>query len=113
MCTKGRTRPKHCGQCRAALSLYLTLAWLTLAGFDLLEDLRARQQLKIHASAATQAREPERFRPVVNNIVESASEPGCRTNALLQAFQPELSREAPALRCRGSRLHKLNRVFLI
>ncbi|HWO41479.1 MAG TPA: hypothetical protein VNO43_06715 [Candidatus Eisenbacteria bacterium] len=98
---------------RATVSLCLALAWLTLAGFDLLEDLRAHQQLKIHASAATQAREVERFRSLLNNVVESASAAGYRASVVPEPLQSERSRDVPAPYSNGFRLHKLHRVFLI
>jgi len=102
--------------CRRLLSALLILGWVSLSGFDLVEDLdEVPGQVTVSSSSPDDSSASKRggWGPLANNIIESAS--GIqRVNSAFVTFTPTIFDfdPAPVFR-RHFHLHKLYRVFLI
>jgi hypothetical protein len=102
--------------CRKIAAVLLVLGWVTLSGFDIVEDLGAIPSLQALTGSSEFDGGRSRLQgsvPLANNIVESAN----RLSPFYLAFThfalaPFNCGATMGLR-RYSRLHKLYRVFLI
>ena len=102
-----------CGKLVVAL---LILGWISLSGFDLVEDLdEIPGQVAVSSSSPDDSSGSKRggWGPLANNIVESAT-PTQQTGVVLVSFTPTIFDPNPVLDFRGHlQLHKLYRVYLI
>jgi hypothetical protein len=101
--------------CRRVIAALLVLGWISLSGFDVVEDLdKVPGQVQVStAPDDTGASSKRAMGALANNIIESAS----RTKAFRLApvdFGTIVFRVEPITEFRKhSQLHKLFRVFLI
>ena len=102
--------------CRRLLAVLLILGWVSLSGFDVVEDLdEAPGQTAVSTAPDDQSSSSKRggWGPLANNIIESAN---CtqETTVAFVTFFPTIFHcdSAPVFR-RHFQLHKLYRVFLI
>jgi hypothetical protein len=101
--------------CRRIVAILLIFGWVSLSGFDVLEDLggvSGHRKLSSPSQSASGAKTHKSY-PLANNIVESADLIH-RTLSTLVGFAP-VSFACDTLLGfrRHSQLHKLYRVFLI
>ena len=102
--------------CRKLVAVLLILGWVSLSGFDLVEDLdEIPGQVAVSRSSPNGSSTSKRggWGPLANNIIESANRIQ-QTNFALISVPPTIFDSVPVLGLRGhSQLHKLFRVFLI
>ena len=101
--------------CRKIAAVLLILGWISLSGFDVLEDLDGvpGQATLSGASDNSSNAKFHAWAPLANNIVESANRIQQTVLALVN-FTPTLFDCATLLEFRRhSQLHKRYRVFLI
>lgn len=103
--------------CRKILVALLILGWISLSGFDLIEDLdEIPGQVTVSSASLLDSSTLKRggWGPLANNIVESAANLTQQADVTLVSFIPTIIDFAPVLDFRRhSQLHKLFRVFLI
>ncbi len=101
--------------CRKFAAILLILGWISLSGFDVLEDLdgvSGQGTLSNASDNGSNAKFHDRV-PLANNIVESANRIQ-QTDLALVNFTPTLFDCETLLEFRRhSQLHKLYQVFLI
>jgi hypothetical protein len=98
---------------RKPLALLLVFSWILLAGFDLLEDLDVPLQTRVHNPFEGSLPNVASGANIVNNIVESADYTQPFYTALNDFPAVDSAIETALSFKKASRLHKLNRVFLI
>jgi hypothetical protein len=101
--------------CRKIAATLLIFGWISLSGFDVLEDLDGvpTQAALSSASTTSASAKLHEWAPLANNIVESANRMQQADLALVN-FTPTLFDCDILLELRRhSQLHKLYRVFLI
>lgn len=98
---------------RKDLALSLVVSWLFLSGLDVWEDLHAYSQLELHSAAEPPDSSTAPGARLVNNIVETANNSRLFGSAFTHESAAQLAAQAPILRQKTSRIHLLNRVFLI
>ena len=101
--------------CSKLVAIVLIFGWVSLSGFDVVEDLGG---ISGKATISTDASDGSTFRgrawgPLANNIVESANRILANDLALVSIAPTLLACEFPLEFRRHSQLHKLYRVFLI
>jgi hypothetical protein len=101
---------------RRVVSTLLIVGWISLSGFDVVEDLDevpGQTQLSKTADDAANGSKRGGWGPLANNIIESASRIKQVTVETV-VFTPTIFRhESPPIIQKHSQLHKLFRVFLI
>jgi hypothetical protein len=93
----------------------IILGWISLSGFDLIEDLdEVPCEAAISSSSPGDGLTPKRGGwPLANNSVESAARAE-RADAVITTLTPAIFRSDSVIDFRKhSQLHKLHRVFLI
>lgn len=101
--------------CRKIAAILLILGWVSLSGFDVVEDLDgvSGQAALLSASDSSSSAKVHAWAPLANNMVESANRIQ-QTDLALVDFTPTLFDCDTLLEFRRhSQLHKLYRVFLI
>jgi len=102
--------------CRKLIAVLLIFGWISLSGFDLVEDLdEIPGQAVVSSSSPDNSSTSKRggWGPLANNIVESANHTQ-QSYVELVIFTPAIFDADPVLDFRGHfQLHKLYRVFLI
>jgi hypothetical protein len=102
--------------CRKLIAALLILGWISLSGFDVVEDLdEVPGQVAVSSSSPDDSSTSKRggWGPLVNNIVESANRTQ-RADVALVSFTSTTFDPDPVLDFRRHfPLHKLYRVFLI
>src|SRR6266508_3610238 len=102
--------------CGKLIVAVLILGWISLSGFDLVEDLdEIPGQVAVSSSSPDDSSTSKRggWGPLANNIVESANRTQ-QTDVALVRFTPTIFDPNPVLDFRGHlQLHKLYRVYLI
>jgi len=102
--------------CGKLIVAVLILGWISLSGFDLVEDLdEIPGQVAVPSSSPDDSSTSKRggWGPLANNIVESANRTQ-QTDVALVRFTPTIFDPNPVLDFRGHlQLHKLYRVYLI
>jgi len=100
---------------RRLLAVLLVLSWVTLAAFDLLEDLDSPGDSVVHSTGSTDDRLPNGGHPsqLTNNILEWGDRIGLSSQGLLQLASFDLVLDASKAFKRASNIHKLHCVFLI
>jgi hypothetical protein len=95
------------------LALLLIISWLSLSGFDVLEDLDFPDQVELHSSPAVPLFDHGRTSRLTHNIVESAGHPKIRYFTFTEqpAAQLLISSQTPFQKT--YKLHKLHHAFLI
>jgi hypothetical protein len=97
---------------RRTLAIALVLSWIILSGYDVTEDLDLPAQTALQES--TESASGTGFAGLLaRNIVESAAHEGVRCSSLLEQRTAPRMVEKPQLAQKISRLHKVNRVFII
>jgi hypothetical protein len=98
---------------RKLLGSWLVVSWVILSGFDLVEDLEFPKPIQVHALPDASLPKADRGPNTLNNIVESADhrQPSYAWFFNLSAVNSSVDGVIPFKKV--SRLHKLNRVFLI
>lgn len=98
------------------ISALLVIGWVSLSGFDVVEDLdEVPGQAAVSSSSADDNSVGKRggWGPLANNMVESAN-PSPRSDATTVTFRPSIFKFEPVCDFRRHfQLHKLYRVFLI
>jgi hypothetical protein len=102
--------------CRRVLAALLILGWVSLSGFDVVEDLdEVPGQVAVSSSSTDNSSTSKRggWGHLANNIIESANRIQ-QLNSALVSFRPTIFNfdPVPVFR-RHFQLHKLYRVFLI
>ena len=102
--------------CRRFLSALLILGWVSLSGFDVVEDLdEIPGQVAVSSSSQRDGANSKRggWGPLANNIIESANRTQ-QVNSALVIFTPTIFDfdPVPVFR-RHFQLHKLYHVYLI
>ena len=102
--------------CRRLLAALLILGWVSLSGFDVVEDLdEVPGQAAVSRAPDADSSNSKRggWGPLANNIIESANRTQ-QVNSALVSFTPTILDfdPVPVFR-RHFQLHKLYRVFLI
>jgi hypothetical protein len=97
---------------RRAISVVLVFSWVILAGIDVLEDLDLPDRIEFQCSSKTTLPAGSGA-PLARNIVESATHSGIRCSGWLEQLTPPVTIHTPHLSQKVSKLHKVNRVFLI
>ena len=98
---------------RRAISVVLVFSWIVLSGIDVLEDLDLPDRIEFQCSSKTTLPGVGSGAPLARNIVESATQGGSRCYSWLEQFNPPITIYTPHLSQKVSKLHKVNRVFLI
>lgn len=102
--------------CRRLLAALLIIGWVSLSGFDVVEDLdEVPGQVAVSTSSPDDSSTSKRggWGPLANNIIESANRIQ-QLNSALVSFTPTIFAFDPVLVFRRHfQLHKLYRVFLI
>jgi len=102
--------------CRRLIAGLIILGWVSLSGFDLVEDLdEVPGQAAVSKSSPVDSSSSKRggWGPLANNIVESANHTQ-QTDVALVSFTTTIFDPDPILDFRGHfQLHKLYHVFLI
>ena len=101
--------------CRRLVAALLILGWVSLSGFDVVEDLDEipGQAAVSRGSGEESSRSKRAMGPLANNIIESANRTPPTIAVAVSAFPATFYFDyVPALR-RHFQLHKLYRVFLI
>jgi hypothetical protein len=101
--------------CRRVGAILLILGWVSLSGFDLVEDLDGVPGLATLSSASdsSSGTHLDQWSPLANNIVESANRIH-QTGLTLVNFMPTLFDCDTLLEFRRhSQRHKLYHVFLV
>ncbi len=102
--------------CRKLFAVLLILGWISLSGFDVVEDLdEIPGQVAVSSTSPDDSSTSKRggWGPLANNIVESANRTQQADVALVR-FTPTIFDPNPVLDFRGHlQLHKLYRVYLI
>ena len=102
--------------CRKLIAVLLIFGWISLSGFDLVEDLdEIPGQVAVSSSAPDNSSTSKRdgWGPLANNIVESANHVQ-QSYVEIVIFTPAIFDPDPVLDFRRHfQLHKLYRVFLI
>lgn len=95
-----------------ALAVLLILSWITLSGFDVLEDLGS-SVLEIHESTDANPQGLAKRIQLANNIIELADHSKTDRSAVFEKPLVQLPLESPSVSPKTLRLHKFHRVFLI
>jgi hypothetical protein len=102
--------------CRKLIAALLIIGWVSLSGFDLVEDLdEVPGQVAVSNSPSHDSSTSKRggWGPLANNIIESANRIQ-QVDSALVSFAPTIfDFDAVPVFRRHFQLHKLNRVFLI
>jgi hypothetical protein len=102
--------------CRKLIAALLIIGWVSLSGFDVVEDLdQVPGQVAVSRSSADDSSTSKRggWGPLANNIIESANRIQ-QINSALVSFTPIFVDFDPVpVFHRHFQLHKLYRVFLI
>jgi hypothetical protein len=98
---------------RKSLAVLLVCFWVILSGFDLLEDLDESLNPGSQSSRASRVPHGTPGINIANNIVESADRIQPFYADLLELPSAHSSADLSLSFKKTSRLHKLNRVFLI
>jgi hypothetical protein len=102
--------------CRKLIAALLILGWISLSGFDVVEDLdEIPGQVAISSTSPDDSATAKRggWGPLANNIVESANRTQ-QADVALVSFTPNIFDPDPILVFRRHfQLHKLYHVFLI
>ena len=101
--------------CRKLIAALLILGWISLSGFDVVEDLDEIPGCVAVSNASTDSSTSKRggWGPLANNIVESANRTQQADVALVRVIPTVLTFVQLFDFRRRSQLHKLYRVFLI
>jgi hypothetical protein len=98
---------------RKALAVFLVFLCIVLAGFDLLEDLDVPIRAGINSAQDSSLPNARPGLDLVNNIFEWGDRTPFANVTLCALPATELPVDAPTLRRRVSKIHKLHHVFLI
>lgn len=102
--------------CRKLIAVLLIFGWISLSGFDLVEDLdEIPGQVAVSSTSPDGSSTSKRggWGPLANNIVESANHTQ-QDDVGLVSFTPTIIDPGPSLDFRRHfQLYKLYRVFLI
>lgn len=98
---------------RKFLALLLTISWISLSGFDVLEDLDVPEQHEIYSSTAIPLLDRGQTARLTHNIVESAGQSRLRYFSSMEQPATQLLICSPTVSQRTYKLHKLYHAFLI
>jgi len=98
---------------RKAVALFLVFSWILLSGLDVVEDLDLPDRIAFQNSGEAAAARNGSTGPLARNIVESAIYAGIRWSTVLEQLAPPVINYVPYFSQKISKLHKVNRVFLI
>jgi hypothetical protein len=98
---------------RKFLALLLIISWLSLSGFDVLEDLDFRDQVELYSSTASPLLDHRRSARFTHNIVESAGHSKIRYFSFMEQPAARLLICSPTPFQKTYKLHKLHHAFLI
>ena len=98
---------------RKAMAILLVFSWITLSGFDVVEDLDLPDQIEFQSSTDSPITGNGSAGILASNIVESADHTQSRRPNLLAQFAASITLYTPHLSHKVSKLHKVHRVFLI
>jgi len=102
--------------CRKLVAALLIIGWISLSGFDVVEDLdEVPGQVAVSSSSSDDSSTSKRggWGPLANNIIESANRTQ-QVNFAVVSFTPTIFDFEPVpIYRRHFQLHKLYRVFLI
>ncbi|HEY7715980.1 MAG TPA: hypothetical protein VIE90_15825 [Candidatus Binatia bacterium] len=102
--------------CRRLLAVLLILGWVSLSGFDVIEDLdEAPGQTAISTAPDDEGSNAKRggWGPLANNIVESANRNQDTDVVLIKIAETDFDNEPVFQFQKHFQLHKLYHVFLI
>jgi hypothetical protein len=98
---------------RNFLALLLIMFWLSLSGFDILEDLDFADQVELYSSTASPLLDHGRSARLTHNIVESAGHSKIRYYSFMEQPAARLLICSPTPFQKTYKLHKLHHAFLI
>lgn len=98
---------------RNFLALLLIMFWLSLSGFDILEDLDFADQVELYSSTASPLLDHGRSARLTHNIVESAGHSKIRYFSFMEQPAARLLICSPTPFQKTYKLHKLHHAFLI
>jgi hypothetical protein len=104
---------EYCVMARKFLALLLILSWLSLSGFDVLEDLDIPDQVDLYSSTASPLLDHGRSARLTHNIVESAGHSKIRYFSCMEQRAVRLAICSPTPFQKTYKLHKLHHAFLI
>jgi hypothetical protein len=87
--------------------------WLSLSGFDILEDLDFADQVELYSSTASPLLDHGRSARLTHNIVESAGHSKIRYYSFMEQPAARLLICSPTPFQKTYKLHKLHHAFLI
>lgn len=96
-----------------SLALLLIISWLSLSGFDVLEDLDFPDQIELYSSTASPLLDHGRTARLTHNMVESAGHSIVRYFNCMEQRAVRLLICSPTQSQKISKLHKLHHGFLI
>lgn len=101
--------------CRRLVAALLVIGWVSLSGFDVVEDLdEIPGQAAVSRSAEEESSSSKRaMGPLANNIIESANRTPLTISAPVSSFHTTFCFDHAFIFHRHAQLHKLYRVFLI
>lgn len=111
--TKLRLQMNIAWMAQKFLALILVMSWLSLSGFDVLEDLDIPDQVKLYSSTTKPLLDHGRTARLTHNIVESAGHSRVRYFCCTEQPALQLSICFPNLSQKTYKLHKLHHAFLI
>jgi hypothetical protein len=95
------------------LALLLIISWISLSGFDVLEDLDFPVRVELYSSTASPLLDHGQTARLTHNIVESAGQSRLCYSSLMEQPAAQLLICSPTLPHRTYKLHKLHHAFLI
>ena len=98
---------------RRFLALLLIISWLSLSGFDVLEDLDFPNQIELYSSTVSPLLDHGRTARLTHNMVESAGHSKMRYFNCMEQRAVRLVICSPTQFQKISKLHKLHHAFLI
>jgi hypothetical protein len=98
---------------RRFLALILIISWLSLSGFDVLEDLDFPNQIELYSSTASPLLDHGQTARLTHNMVESAGHSKVRYFNCMEQRAVRLVICSPTQFQKISKLHKLHHAFLI
>jgi hypothetical protein len=98
---------------RKFLALLVVVSWLSLAGFDVLEDLDFPDQLELYSSTGSPLVGHGRTARLAHNIVESAGQPKIRYFCFTGQPAAQLLICSPTPPQKTYKLHKFRHALLI
>jgi len=98
---------------RKFLALLLITSWISLSGFDVLEDLDLPDQFELYSSTASPLLDHGRTARPTHNIIESAGHSRLRYVSFMERPAAQLVICSPMPTQKIYKLHKLHHAFLI